>query len=239
MRPLKQMKPRSVLALAALLLLTSVPARAEAILAPYAQDPRPGWLQAFMLDPLANSVAVILLVAMIITVIVVLFSFLRDAEFEEQFHEARKVIPVLAVVGMGIAVYMTIIEITRSEAICGPVGDCNSVQQSPYAYLFGVFPVGLFGLLGYFAILGTWLVQRYGPQSLRRFAALAVWGQALFGVLFSIYLTFLEPFVIGATCIWCISSAVVITLLLWFSTPAARAATHQPLDDETLEEITA
>jgi hypothetical protein len=31
----------------------------------------------------------------------------------------------------------------------------------------------------------------------------------------------------------------VITLLLWFSTPAARAATHQPLDDETLEEITA
>jgi uncharacterized membrane protein len=34
------------------------------------------------------------------------------------------------------------------------------------------------------------------------------------GVLFSIYLTFLEPFVIGATCAWCLSSAVIMTLLL-------------------------
>ena len=33
------------------------------------------------------------------------------------------------------------------------------------------------------------------------------------GVLFSIYLTFLEPFVIGATCLWCLSSATIMTLL--------------------------
>jgi uncharacterized membrane protein len=40
----------------------------------------------------------------------------------------------------------------------------------------------------------------------------------VFGTLFSVYLTFLEPFVIGATCIWCLSSAVVMTLLLWVVT---------------------
>ena len=34
------------------------------------------------------------------------------------------------------------------------------------------------------------------------------------GTLFSIYLTFLEPFVIGAVCAWCLTSAVVMTLLL-------------------------
>jgi len=34
-----------------------------------------------------------------------------------------------------------------------------------------------------------------------------------FGTLFSIYLTFLEPFVIGATCLWCLSSAVIMTTL--------------------------
>jgi hypothetical protein len=36
-----------------------------------------------------------------------------------------------------------------------------------------------------------------------------------FGVLFSGYLTFLEPFVIGAVCMWCVSSAVVMLALLW------------------------
>ena len=37
---------------------------------------------------------------------------------------------------------------------------------------------------------------------------------ALFGTIFSIYLTYLELFVIYAVCIWCISSAIIITLLL-------------------------
>jgi uncharacterized membrane protein len=40
----------------------------------------------------------------------------------------------------------------------------------------------------------------------------------LFGTLFSIYLTIPERFVIGATCTWCLTSAIVMTLLLWSST---------------------
>ena len=48
-----------------------------------------------------------------------------------------------------------------------------------------------------------------------------MWLVALAGTLFSIYLTVLEPFVIGATCMWCITSAVLMTLLLWAATPAA------------------
>jgi uncharacterized membrane protein len=46
----------------------------------------------------------------------------------------------------------------------------------------------------------------------------------VFGTLFSIYLTFLEPFVIGATCMWCISSAVLMIILLLASTPGAQQA---------------
>jgi uncharacterized membrane protein len=37
---------------------------------------------------------------------------------------------------------------------------------------------------------------------------------AFFGTLFSLYLTYLEPFVIKAVCMWCLSSAAIITLLL-------------------------
>jgi len=45
-----------------------------------------------------------------------------------------------------------------------------------------------------------------------------------FGTLFSIYLTFLEPFVIGATCAWCLSSAIIMTLLIWLALPSSRRA---------------
>jgi uncharacterized membrane protein len=52
-------------------------------------------------------------------------------------------------------------------------------------------------------------------------ATLGIWAAALLGTLFSVYLTFLEPFVIGATCAWCLTSAVVMTLLLWATAPMA------------------
>ena len=50
-------------------------------------------------------------------------------------------------------------------------------------------------------------------------AKLAMVGMTWFGILFSIYLTFLEPFVIGATCVWCLTSAVVTTSLFWVAFP--------------------
>jgi uncharacterized membrane protein len=45
-----------------------------------------------------------------------------------------------------------------------------------------------------------------------------------FGVLFSIYLTFLEPFVIGATCAWCLTSAIIMTAMLWLSLSPGKLA---------------
>jgi uncharacterized membrane protein len=42
------------------------------------------------------------------------------------------------------------------------------------------------------------------------------------GLLFSIYLTWLELFVIQAVCAWCLSSAVITTVLLLIVTPVTR-----------------
>jgi len=66
------------------------------------------------------------------------------------------------------------------------------------------------GVLGYIAILILWFVNRqiggsYRLEQLMRAAA-------LLGVVFSTYLTFLEPFVIGATCLWCLMSAIIMLL---------------------------
>ena len=100
-------------------------------------------------------------------------------------------------------------------AVCGPIGDCNTVQQSPYAMLFGVIPIGALGIVGYAAMLVAWGTLQWGQGQIRRLAAAALVGMALFGTLFSIYLTFLEPFVIGASCMWCLTSGLSITLVLF------------------------
>ena len=125
-----------------------------------------------------------------------------------------KLIPILAVIGLGVALYLTYVETQNVKAVCGPVGDCNSVQASPYAKLFGVLPVGLLGAAGYVAILAAWATWRFSAGALSRLAPVALLGMSLFGVLFSIYLTYLELYIILAVCIWCLTSAVIQALLL-------------------------
>jgi Predicted membrane protein len=115
-----------------------------------------------------------------------------------------------------VAGYLTFIETTGAPAICGPVGDCQTVQQSEFARLSGIIPVGAVGIAGYGAILAVW-VAAHSKAGARMAPVLPV--LALIGVLVSIYLTFLEPFVIGATCLWCLTSAIIMTGLLWLIMP--------------------
>ena len=131
-------------------------------------------------------------------------------------------VPLIAVAGIAVAGYLAYVELTASDAVCGVVGNCNTVQESAYARIFNV-PIGVLGIVGYVLILAAWLlrsVPRFQP-----WADDAVRGMVLFGVVFSIYLTFLEPFVIGASCMWCLTSAVIMLLLLWLLAPTPRPAT--------------
>jgi uncharacterized membrane protein len=166
-------------------------------------------LSRFGRDPVGNGLSVVVLVVMILSVFVV-------SARAPTWHARETVsvlVLVLAVIGIGVAGYLSYVETSGAEAVCGPVGDCNAVQQSPYARVLGV-PVGLLGLAGYVAIIAAWLVGRGSG----RLAPWATFGQLVMvfaGVVFSIYLTFLEPFVIGATCLWCLSSAVIMTVMLW------------------------
>jgi uncharacterized membrane protein/glutaredoxin len=130
-------------------------------------------------------------------------------------------VPVLAIIGLGVALYLTYVETSQAMAICGPVGDCNTVQSSSYAKLFGFLPVGLLGALGFFAMLAAWGWQHWRSDRLVELAGPALFGMALFGTVFCIYLTYLELFVIHAVCIWCLSSAVIMALLLLLTLPPA------------------
>lgn len=131
-------------------------------------------------------------------------------------------VPILVLGGLTVSGYFVFLKLTGEQVICGPLSGCDTVQNSRYATLFGFLPMGTFGFAGYSAILTAWLLRQYGPASMKKLGSLSMWGFCVFGVLFSIYLTYLEPFVIGATCMWCITSAVFMIILLSVSTPAAQ-----------------
>lgn len=118
----------------------------------------------------------------------------------------RRVMIGLAVVGVGVATYLTYIHYAGINPACTAGQACIKVQTSVWSKVAGV-PVALLGLIGYIGILGSLLV----PD--REEARLATLGLTLIGVAFSGYLTYRELFSIHAICEWCVSSAVILTIL--------------------------
>jgi uncharacterized membrane protein len=182
---------------------------------------RPDPEALFLRDPLGNGIAVAVLAALLAVLAWSVTVMLRSGASAPQLPSW--LFPLLGVAGAGIAAYLSFVEVTGATAVCGPVGDCNTVQQSGWARLFGVLPVGILGLAGYAALLAAWAAATWGPDGLRPRAWTAAWGMALVGTAFSAYLTFLEPFVIGATCAWCITSASIMALMLAAATGRAAA----------------
>lgn len=117
---------------------------------------------------------------------------------------------VLATVGVGVASYLTWVHYSGTPPVCTAGGSCLEVQTSVYSKLAGV-PVALTGLIGYVSILASLLLPE-GERS--RFATAAL---ALVGFGFSAYLTYRELFSIHAICEWCVSSAVIMTIVMCLS----------------------
>ncbi|MFZ5809636.1 MAG: vitamin K epoxide reductase family protein [Chloroflexota bacterium] len=171
-------------------------------------------------QPVSNgfTLAIIIMIFMALAILYSLtriFLSLNDPPRQRALTGWRRyAMLVLFILGILVSLYLTYVETQSVQAVCGPVGDCNAVQSSRYAKLFGVLPIGLLGLGGYIAMLVTWWYSYQKQAKFASLAPLALFGMALFGVIFSLYLTYLEPFVIKAVCIWCLSSAVIITLIL-------------------------
>ncbi|HWX97873.1 MAG TPA: vitamin K epoxide reductase family protein [Solirubrobacteraceae bacterium] len=113
----------------------------------------------------------------------------------------------LTVIGLAVASYLTYVHYAGIKPSCTAGESCTKVQTSVYSHLAGV-PVALMGLIGYITILGLLLAPE---NETTRFATAAV---TTVGFGFSAYLTYRELFSIHAICEWCVSSAVILTLLL-------------------------
>lgn len=121
-----------------------------------------------------------------------------------------RIIAMLAVVGILVATYLVTLQWQLSNSIYCPIGDCVLVNQSSYAYVFGV-PVAVIGLIGYIVLL--LLTMRWQAQPDNRQAGLLVALVATPGWLFSAYLTWAEFFAIEAVCFWCLISFAIITAM--------------------------
>jgi uncharacterized membrane protein len=162
-------------------------------------------------DSIANTLAVVVLIGMVAAFVHALIR-LRHRRARPGI-QAVWLLPVALLAGLGISGYTAYTALAQIPLACGPIGSCADVQASEYAKIFGV-PLGVLGIVGYLLILVAWLLaRRRSPRSRNWYWA--AWAIALFGVLFSLRLTALEPFVIGATCVWCLGSAICMTLVFW------------------------
>jgi uncharacterized membrane protein len=100
--------------------------------------------------------------------------------------------------------------------VCAISHGCETVQHSRYAKLAGV-PVAVLGLAGYVGILLSLLRDDEAARTATALIALAGFG-------FSAWLTYLEIARIDAICIWCVGSAICMTLLAMLSVVRLLAA---------------
>jgi uncharacterized membrane protein len=120
----------------------------------------------------------------------------------------------LALAGLGVATYIAIAESGGGTPKCLAGGSgCETVANSKYSELAGV-NVAVIGIFGYALLLIAALL----PGDPGRFGGFLT---ALIGFGFSLYLTYLELFVIDAICQWCVVSAILMALSL--AVAAARA----------------
>ena len=136
------------------------------------------------------------------------------------------VVAVLALMGVFVALYLLAHSMGLIPLICG-VGSCETVQSSQWAKI-GQVPVPLIGVAGYGSLLVLALLGIQPSWRDSRGIGLLMLGLATVGVAYTAFLTYLEAVVIQAWCVWCVTSAVLMTLIFLASLPeVGRAVQHR------------
>jgi uncharacterized membrane protein len=109
----------------------------------------------------------------------------------------------LAAAGTLVSAYLTWVHYSGSLALCIGVGGCEAVQTSRYSTI-GPIPVALVGLAGFVAILAAAIAHARGAA----WSLTPLFALSLAATLYVAYLTYVEVFVLGAICPWCVAVAV-------------------------------
>ena len=130
-------------------------------------------------------------------------------------------------IGLAAAIYTTIMKLTGNEKMCVGNGGCLVTLNSPYGTIYGI-PVSVIGVGGYLAILAVLIFEKKATGTFfKQNATMITFGMALIGFLFTLYLIYLEIFVIKDLCPFCVTSQIAMTLLFIIS---VIRLVQQPLD---------
>ncbi len=117
----------------------------------------------------------------------------------------------LVVLGLLVSIYMTIYKITSNDSMCLGSGDCSTVNASKYSEVNGI-PVAVIGALGYAAILAVHYFENRN-RFFKQNSTLMIFGMALTGFIFTVWLIYVEIALLKALCPFCVTSQVAMTLI--------------------------
>jgi uncharacterized membrane protein len=120
----------------------------------------------------------------------------------------------LVVLGLIISGYLSYVKLTEVPMVCvqgSDIFNCEVVQNSAYSRIAGI-PIAWFGFAVYVALFILLSLQNRIPF-LKENGILVVFGITLFAWLYSMYLVYLQFFVLQALCPWCLAHEAVMTVL--------------------------
>jgi uncharacterized membrane protein len=130
---------------------------------------------------------------------------MRESRFQTVIYIVAAIV---ALGGLVEATYLTVLALTGGTALCGGSSDCFKVLGSPYARPGGI-PIAAAGMLAYFAVFSFVAFAAFGYARAHALFALTV--AAMF--LTTLWLLFVQAFLLHAFCRYCLVSASAIFFL--------------------------
>lgn len=115
----------------------------------------------------------------------------------------------LALIGFADSTYLLAKRLSGTPIPCFITSGCDAVSKSPHSVLLGI-PLAGYGVVFYLAI-GI-LALLYADTKSVIFARLLLLATA-FGFISSAYFIYVQKFLIGSFCVYCIVSALISTIL--------------------------
>jgi uncharacterized membrane protein len=114
----------------------------------------------------------------------------------------------VSLIGLADSIYLTVEHLSGRSVRCTIVTGCSEVLSSPYASVRGI-PLALVGAIGYFLVFSLATLAAFGYKVAGQLLAVVV------AVMFltTLWLLYLQAFVIKAFCQFCLLSALVTLIL--------------------------
>jgi uncharacterized membrane protein len=131
----------------------------------------------------------------------------------------------LSLLGLFVSGYLYLYKIGRIGTLACGTAACEAVQASVWSRFAGV-EVALIGVIGYSALVLVSLASLQPSLVARLWPVSLLAGLAGVGVGFTVYLTYLELFIIHAICRWCVTSATIIVAIFAVALLELRASSR-------------